>query len=130
MGYVAENGAFRALSANAIATEILTSMGKENLIKTYSSRQRVEMTPEAVLAKNPQAIVILVTNNDYTMVKKLTANPLWQQIPAVKANKVYYLSRDVWAQIHGLKATEIAFNQAKETNFLTLGVPKMNINKS
>ncbi|MCF6765870.1 ABC transporter substrate-binding protein [Thiotrichales bacterium 19S3-7] len=124
MGYVAESGVFRALSANAIATEILASIGKENLIKAYSSRQRIEMTPEAVLAKNPQVIVILVTDNDYTTIRKLTSNPLWQQIPAVKANKVYYLSRDVWAQVHGLRATEIALDEARDVEFLNLGIPQ------
>ncbi|MCF6807802.1 ABC transporter substrate-binding protein [Thiotrichales bacterium 19S9-12] len=130
MGYVAENGMFRALSQNAIATEVLKDLGKDNLIRQYSSRQRIEMTPEAVLAKNPDAIAILLTDNDASIVKKLTNNPIWQQIPAVKTNKVYFLSRDVWAQVHGLKATEIAIDQAKASNLLTLGMPKAVTNRS
>lgn len=123
MGYVTPTGMFRALSHNSIATVILKEISKENLILQSSSHQRVEMTPEAVLAKNPQAIVILVTDGDYKTLKKLTNNPLWKNLQAVKNNKVYFMSRDIWAQTHGLQADKLALEQAKDSGFLTLSTP-------
>ncbi|KAB8033550.1 ABC transporter substrate-binding protein [Fluviispira multicolorata] len=123
MGYVTPSGVFRALSANAIATPILKDLNKVNLIQETSSMHRVELTVEGIIQKNPDQIVILLTDGDSSPYKKLQENPLWKDVRAFKSNQIYFLDRNVWAKTHGLEAMQIKYEEAIKSGFLT-GTPQ------
>ncbi|WP_397599973.1 ABC transporter substrate-binding protein [Silvanigrella sp.] len=118
MGFVTPSGIFRVLSANAIATPILKELNKENLVKETNVMHRIEMTVEGVLSKDPDQIAILLTDGNKEPFEKLSKNPLWNDLRAVKENQVYFLDRNIWAKTHGIEAMEIMYKEAKETGFL------------
>jgi ABC-type Fe3+-citrate transport system substrate-binding protein len=118
MGFVTPSGIFRVLSSNAIATPILKELNKDNLVKETSVMHRIEITVEGVLQRNPDQIAILLTDGDKAPFEKLSANPLWNDLRAVKENQVYFLDRNIWAKTHGIEAMEIMYKEAKESGFL------------
>jgi iron complex transport system substrate-binding protein len=73
---------------------------------------------EGMIAKNPEQIVILFTNHDHRLYERLQKNPLWQQLTAVKNNKVYFADRNIWGKSHGLEALELMYEEAIATGFL------------
>lgn len=118
MGFVTPSGIFRVLSSNAIATPILKELNKENLVKETNVMHRVEMTVEGVLQKNPEQIAILLTDGNKEPFEKLSANPLWNDLRAVKENQIYFLDRNIWAKTHGIEAMEIMYKEAQASGFL------------
>lgn len=118
IGYVTPNGIFRALSSNAIATNILREMNRKNLIKETNNAHRIELTVESMVQKNPQQIIVLLTDDDMKPYDKLKSNPLWNDVLAVKEKHVYFMDRNVWAKTHGIEAMEIMYAQAVQSGFL------------
>ncbi|WP_186644293.1 ABC transporter substrate-binding protein [Fluviispira vulneris] len=130
MGFITPSGIFRVLSSNAIATPILKDLNKTNLIKDTSVMHRVDITVEGVLQKNPDQIVILLTDGDLAPYEKLKANPLWKDVRAFKQNQVYFLDRNVWAKTHGIEAMEVMYEEAMQSGFLDGRQQKLNTNKN
>jgi iron complex transport system substrate-binding protein len=122
IGFAQADGLFNALTRNAIATNILASLGKTNLIKQYAASQAIPVSVEKMLAENPDAIVLLVTNNSQgiAVARRLTENPLWSQLKAVKEKHVYLMSRNLWAIDHGVEAMTLMLKQAAKTGFIRL----------
>jgi ABC-type Fe3+-citrate transport system substrate-binding protein len=118
MGYVTPSGIFRVLSSNAIATPILKELNKDNLVRETNVMHRIEITVEGVLQRNPDQIAILLTDGNKEPFKKLSENPLWNDLRAVKENQIYFLDRNIWAKTHGIEAMEIMYKEAKESGFL------------
>lgn len=118
IGYITPSGMFRALSSNAIATNILMEMNRYNLMKETNDRQRIEITVESILQKNPEQIIVLLTDNDMKPYEKIKSNPLWGDISAVKEKQVYFMDRNVWAKTHGIEAMEIMYGQALQSGLL------------
>ncbi|KAB8033551.1 iron-siderophore ABC transporter substrate-binding protein [Fluviispira multicolorata] len=130
MGFITPSGIFRVLSSNAIATPILKDLNKTNLIKETSVMHRVDITVEGVLQKNPDQIVILLTDGDLAPYTKLKANPLWKDVRAFKAEQIYFLDRNVWAKTHGIEAMEVMYEEAMKSGFLDSKPQKLNSNKN
>ncbi|BBH53133.1 ABC transporter substrate-binding protein [Fluviispira sanaruensis] len=130
MGFITPSGIFRVLSSNAIATPILKDLNKTNLIKDTSVMHRVDITVEGVLQKNPDQIVILLTDGDLAPYEKLKANPLWKDVRAFKQNQVYFLDRNVWAKTHGIEAMEVMYEEAIQSGFLDGTQQKLSSNKN
>lgn len=118
MGFVTPSGIFRVLSSNAIATPILKELNKENLVKETNAMHRIEITVEGVLSKNPDQIAILLTDGNKEPYEKISKNPLWSELRAVKENQIYFLDRNIWAKTHGIEAMEIMYQEAKKSGFL------------
>lgn len=118
IGYITPSGVFRALTSNAIATPILKELNKENLVKETDVMHRIEMTVEGVISKNPDQIVILLTDGNMDPYHKLAKNPLWKDVRALKEKQIYFLDRNVWAKTHGIEAMEIMYKEAETSGFL------------
>lgn len=118
IGFATPTGQFNALAGNSITSKILNNLGKHNLIRQDTSSQLYEMSIEGVLAKNPDQIVILITNNDKSAYQNLQKNPLWQQLSAVKRQRVYFADRNTWGKSHGIQALELMYQQAQNSGFL------------
>ena len=118
IGYVHTNGVFRALTANAIATDFLSKIGQENVIKSYDQKQRTAITMEGILAKNPDNIIVLLTNGDMEPFEFFKRHPLWRKISAVEKANVYFFDRDVWAKSHGISANMQKIKDIQESSIL------------
>lgn len=117
IGFPTANNSFNALANNSITTQILANLGKRNMITQNTSSQLFTLSVEGLLAKNPEQIVILLTNQDYSAYYNLKKNPLWQHLSAVKNNKIYFADRNIWAKSHGIEALELMYQQGIESGF-------------
>lgn len=125
IGFPTTNNSFNALANNSITTQILAGLGKKNLITQNTSSQLFTLSMEGLLAKNPEQIIILISNHDYNAYNHLKKNPLWQQLSAVKQNKIYFADRNIWAKSHGLQALELMYQQGIESGFFANRPSKM-----
>ncbi|MDD3265860.1 MAG: iron-siderophore ABC transporter substrate-binding protein [Burkholderiales bacterium] len=112
IGFVTPSGVFRVLTANAIATPILNELNRKNLITEVDNMHRVDITVESVINKNPDQIILLLTDGNKAPYEKLASNPLWNDVRANKENQVYFMDRNVWAKTHGIEAMEIMYKEA------------------
>jgi len=119
IGYANNVGQFQALTANALTSKILKDFAHPNMITISREEQSTPIPLEAILAQNPDNIIILLTNGNRAPYEILTKKPLWKQIRAVKNRRVYFMDRDIWAKNHGVLATHLLLNEAIETGFLT-----------
>lgn len=118
IGFPTANNSFNALANNSVTSHILEKLGKKNLITQDTSSQLFELSMEGLLAKNPDQIVIMITNNDKSAYRLLEKNLLWKQLNAVKNNKVYFADRNIWGKSHGLEALELMYQEGIQTGFL------------
>ena len=124
IGFPTTNNSFNALANNSITTQILATLGKENMITQNTASQLYELSVEGLLAMNPEQIVILFSNNDHSAYLHLQKNPLWQQLNAVKNNKVYFADRNIWGKSHGIQALELMYQQGIQSGFLANTIAK------
>lgn len=118
IGYVTPAGVFKALTANALATSILSELNRENVIKKSERTQVMDLSAEAILEYNPDQIIILLTDGSMAPYQKLSANPLWKDVRANKEQQIYFMDRDIWARSHGIQTMEIMYNKSISSGFL------------
>ena len=119
IGFADDKGQFHALTANALASNVLAKLNHPNVITVSRKTQAVMIPVETMITKNPDNIIILLTDGNKQQLAKLQKNPLWQQVPAVKAGHVYLMDRDIWAKSHGILAFNLMLQQALQTGFLS-----------
>lgn len=119
IGYITPAGTFKALTANALATSILSELNRENVIKKTERTQVMDLSTEGILEYNPDQIIVLLTENSMAPFKKLSADPLWADVRANKEHQIYFMDRDIWARSHGIETMEILYNKAISSGFLT-----------
>lgn len=112
IGFVTPSGIFRVLTANAIATPILAELNRKNLITETDNMHRIDITVEGVISKNPDQIILLLTDGNKAPYEKLSSNPLWKDVRANKDQQIYFMDRNVWAKTHGIEAMEIMYKEA------------------
>ena len=116
VGYISEAGLFRSLTANAPATDILQDFGYTNVVTTVNERQSTPLTLEAIFAQNPEIIIILLTDGDEQGYEAFQKQPLWQQLTAIKNEKVFFFDRDIWAKSHGIIAMQQKLDDLVNSN--------------
>lgn len=91
------------------AAWIVKSLGGVNIAgpMTQEGRFGVELSLETMLEKDPELIFVYDSGPDQPQ----EANPIWQQLSAVKAGRVYYVG-DQWVETNGPIAREIVLRQA------------------
>lgn len=94
---------FFAHSDHSYTGSFLTSIGFNNPVKSEDSYPKLSL--EQLVETNPQAIFLLPAT-EKTIVDEWENNPLWQEIDAVKTNKVYTVERRDWALSRGLIGSE------------------------
>jgi iron complex transport system substrate-binding protein len=119
IGFPTTNNSFNALANNSITSQILAQLGKKNMIEQNTSSQLYELSMEGLISKNPDQIVILTTNHELSAYQNLQKNLLWQQLSAVKNNKVYLADRNIWGKSHGLEALKLMYQEGIQSGFLT-----------
>lgn len=119
IGFADDKGQFHALTANALASNVLAKLSHPNVITVSRKTQAVMIPVETMITKNPKNIIVLLTDGNKSQLAKLQKNPLWQQVPAVKSGHVYLMDRDIWAKSHGILAFNLMLQQALQTGFLS-----------
>lgn len=120
IGFVTPSGVFRVLTANAIATPILSELNRKNLITEVDNMHRIDITVEGVISKNPDQIILLLTDGNKAPYEKLSSNPLWKDVRANKNNQIYFMDRNVWAKTHGIEAMEIMYKEAMSSGMFNV----------
>lgn len=124
IGFVTPSGVFRVLTSNAIATPILTELNRKNLITETDNMHRIDITVEGVINKNPDQIILLLTDGNKAPYEKLASNPLWKDVRANKENQIYFMDRNVWAKTHGIEAMEIMYKEAISSGMFNVKTSK------
>lgn len=94
---------FFAHSDHSYTGSFLTSIGFDDPVKNEDSYPKLSL--EQLVETNPQAIFLLPATEE-TIVDEWKNNPLWQEIDAVKNNKVFTVERRDWALSRGLIGSE------------------------
>jgi iron complex transport system substrate-binding protein len=71
-----------------------------------------ELTLESLLSNNPQIMFVAQNLPGPTTDQNFAKNPLWNQVDAVKNNKVFYVNTNLWSKARGLLAGELITQQA------------------
>lgn len=94
---------FFAHSDHSYTGSFLISIGFNDPVKSEDSYPKLSL--EQLVETNPQAIFLLPATES-TIVDEWKNNPLWQEIDAVKKNKVFTVERRDWALSRGLLGSE------------------------
>ncbi|MDW0113679.1 Fe(3+) dicitrate ABC transporter substrate-binding protein [Sporosarcina saromensis] len=94
---------FFAHSDHSYVGSFLTSLGFDDPVKSEDSYPKLSL--EQLVETNPEAIFLMPATEE-TIVDVWSENPLWQEIEAVKNNKVFTVERRDWALSRGLIGSE------------------------
>ncbi|MBN9061780.1 MAG: ferrichrome ABC transporter substrate-binding protein [Rhizobiales bacterium 65-9] len=91
------------------AAAIVAAVGGDNIVGPMKQNGRfgIDLSLEALLAKNPDVIFIM----EYGLERTHEGNPIWSQLSAVKNKRVYYVG-DQWAETQGPIARELVLREA------------------
>ncbi|WP_273795009.1 ABC transporter substrate-binding protein [Brucella intermedia] len=91
------------------AASIVTAVGGDNIAGPMTSRGKfgLELSLETMLEKDPEVIFVYDSGPD----RPHENNPIWQQLSAVKNNRVHYVG-DQWVEANGPIAREIVLREA------------------
>lgn len=64
------------------------------------------MSYEQLAEVNPERLIVMVEDSDDDDLNKLQNSNQWDDIDAVKNNRVHFVNRDEWAKLRGLVASE------------------------
>jgi iron complex transport system substrate-binding protein len=77
------------MGAATLIDEILTRAGGYNVARELGILGPGQLGMEAVLALQPEAIVMARYGDNAAALRALTAQPIWRRLPAVSAGRVY-----------------------------------------
>ncbi|MDF2682232.1 MAG: transporter substrate-binding protein [Brevibacillus sp.] len=100
---------FFAHSNASYAGSLMEYLGMHDAAKSKEAYPKTNL--EQLVALNPD-VMFLMKTEDKTIVDEWKANPLWNQINAVKNGKVFEVSRNKWALSRGLIGSELSAQEA------------------
>lgn len=103
-----------AETSSAITASMVKELGMENVILNHPNLKEdsktVPYSLESLAADDPDIIFIVTMGKkdviDKTMQKEMTGNPAWNQLKAVKNQKVFYLEPELFLLNPGLQTPE------------------------
>lgn len=107
---------FNAHASSSFTGQLLEKIGLKNAIQQTDSAY-AEMSLEQLVELNPDVLLIMKTSEE-TIIDKWQTNALWQELKAVKDNKVIVVDRNLWSRFRGIisgeEITKEAVNLLKE----------------
>ncbi|MBO1198027.1 ABC transporter substrate-binding protein [Staphylococcus simiae] len=104
--------------------QLLSDLGMKNALNDkvtkglskYLKGPYVQLDTERLAEINPGRMFIMTDNTASTepAFKKIKGNPVWKKLDAVKENRVYVVSRDLWSRARGLISSEEVAKQLVE----------------
>jgi ABC-type Fe3+-citrate transport system substrate-binding protein len=106
---VVTNNLFNAHTAAAYTPGVLKQVGLSSAID--SKEAYAKLTLEQLVQINPD-VIFLMASSGKLITDDWAANPLWQNLKAVKAGQVHKVDRDLWSKARGTIAATLIAEQA------------------
>ena len=90
---------------------VLAELGLQATEKGKNGEPYHELTLETLFSLNPD-VMFIARSGAKTMSDGWKDSPIWQQIDAVKNNRVYEVNSDLWSRWRGISAAEVVAQQA------------------
>lgn len=100
---VVRDTSFQGHAASSYDGELLETLGFE--IAAKSNEAYVEINLEQLSTIDPD-ILVLAQNEGKLVIDDWKSNPLWNNLKAVKENKVFVVDRDLWTRYRGVISSE------------------------
>jgi ferric citrate transport system substrate-binding protein len=104
---------FNMHNSGAYTPTVLASLGlKATVAKAPGKDAAVDqgLTLETLFTMNPD-IRFIADQGEGTVSDGWQSNPIWQQLKAVRANRVYYVEPNLWSRWRGISAAEVIGQQ-------------------
>ncbi len=109
---VVTKSGFHAHADHSYVGTFLSELGLKDPLKAKDAYNKLSI--EQVVEINPDVMYFMVSE-EVTIINEWKNNPLWQNLKAVKENKVFYVSRPKWAVSRGLISSEVIAKDIVET---------------
>jgi iron complex transport system substrate-binding protein len=93
--------------------QILQTLGLKSAIPPKTGERFQTLTLEQLFQYNPD-VLFLGTDSKETAVDKWRSSSIWNQISAVKNDKVFVVNGSLWSVQRGIKTSEVVLQQAME----------------
>ena len=108
---------FTAQSSESFTGSLLERFGRPT-IKPQAGTVRFELSLEALVAQNPEQMVLFKAPDEKILLDEWRKNPLWASLEAVKSGRIYVFDRDLWTRGKGVLALKQMFQQAIESGLV------------
>ncbi|MGJ5712118.1 ABC transporter substrate-binding protein [Staphylococcus auricularis] len=78
----------------------------EESVPEYMNGDYLEFTYDQLAELNPQRLILMVADENEDSVQSLKDSDIWNNLDAVKNNRVHFTDRELWAKSRGLISTE------------------------
>lgn len=110
---------FTAHSTESFVGSLLTMLGRENAVEPQNGETQFLLSLEGLAAIDPAAIVVFRYRHEATTSDGWADSSVWQNLTAVKNNRVYWFDRDNWTRARGLLALNAILEEVQASGFLT-----------
>ncbi|MCY1703464.1 ABC transporter substrate-binding protein [Deinococcus sp. SL84] len=110
-------------SDQSFAGSLFEKVGRRNVARAQDGEVIYQVSLEGLAALNPPSLVLMTAQDETPITVKWAANPLWQGLDAVRANRVYEVDRDLWSRSRGPLSIERIFGQMRDSGLLMNEAP-------
>ncbi len=112
------DGLIKSFTSNSYIAKFFNMLGRSYALPSQHGELVQTITLEGLLAINPDAIVVLLTDGNTKPLKRWQKSLLWQQLNAVKNNRVYIADRALWVQSPGILSSREIIKQTLKNGLL------------
>lgn len=119
------SGLFVLHSRESVVGGLVEAMGRTNLASSVGRDNSLySIALDELVRLDPAGIALLINPGEKTVLTEWQKNPLWQNLAAVKNNRVYTFDRDLWSKARGIQALGMITKDAVRSGFLQNSTPK------
>ncbi|MCX6045541.1 MAG: ABC transporter substrate-binding protein [Chloroflexi bacterium] len=117
VGVLAGTG-FTAHSNASYMGTLLAGLGLPTALEPLEGKSQFLVDLEGIVTLKPEAIVVTCSPEDRGLWGEWTSKPVWQQLDAVKNQRVYVFNRDLWSKSRGLLSLHLVLRDAETSGLL------------
>lgn len=117
VGVLAGTG-FTAHSNASYMGTLLAGLGLPTTLEPLEGKTQFLVDLEGIVTLKPEAIVVTCSPEDRGLWGEWTNKPVWQQLDAVKSQRVYVFNRDLWSKSRGLLSLHLVLRDAETSGLL------------
>lgn len=119
------SGLFVLHSRESVIGGLVEALGRKNLASSADRDNSLySISLDELVRMNPSALALLINPGEKTVLTEWQKNPLWQNLSAVKNNRVYTFDRDLWSKARGIQALSMITKEAVRSGFLQHTTPR------
>jgi iron complex transport system substrate-binding protein len=108
----------KAFTNNSYIAKLFSMLGRPYALSAHQGEIVQTITLEGLLALNPDAIVVLLTDGNRQPLDHIQDAPLWQQLTAVQHQRIYIADRALWVQSPGVLSSREIIKQVLANGLL------------